>query len=271
MSTFEQQMVRGQLYAQLPVYQRMVRFAQEGIAAMLALCPRTYVSLSFGKQSMVMAHMVWQAAPDTPMYFLASSETWLMHDYADTIRRFLAICPVKLTIVQTNNAAMDITQQIEQLQETCPAIAWWFKTPGDPSWNWKQSRDYGDDDLQLMADRNAFDGWFWGLAKEESKVRAMTLSKTWDGQSHKSIFRYTDGKFRCCPLANWHLHDLAAYIATHDLPMLDAYRRHGLEARTTARATKKSVENGFMGMTRHYNMQALNALCARFPELRGDT
>jgi hypothetical protein len=61
---------------------------------------------------------------------------------------------------------------------------------------------------------------------------------------------------------------LAAYIAQHDLPMLDAYRRHGLEARTTARVTRKAYEHGFMAMSRHYNMATLNALAARFPELR---
>lgn len=271
MSIFEQQMVRGRLYAQLLVYQQRVSYAQEGIAAMLALCPRPRVSISFGKQSLVLAHMVWQVAPDTPMHFLAASETWLMDNFGEVIDAFLQRFPVRLHIRQTNDAAIDIDAPVRWLQERQPAIQWVFKTPGDSSWGWNRVVDEGDGELDRLADREEYDGWFWGLAKEESQVRAMTLAKTWDGQPHPTIFRYTDGRYRCCPLANWHVPDLAAYIAEHDLPMLRTYHREGLDARTTARVRRRSVDVGYMGKLRHYDIQAYNILCARFPELRGGT
>jgi 3'-phosphoadenosine 5'-phosphosulfate sulfotransferase (PAPS reductase)/FAD synthetase len=268
MSDFQRQLERGRLYAGLPLYQRRLASAQAGIDAMRSIAPNAYISLSFGKQSLVLAHMLQRFAPQTPAYFLASSETWLMHDYADVIDAYLQRFPLPLTIVQTNNAGLDISAAVQDLQARQPAIKWRFKLPGQPTWTWKQSRDYGDDDLQQMVQRADFDGWYWGLAKEESRARSITLSKRWEGQPHPTIFRYTDGKYRCCPLMHWQSEDLAAYIAQHDLPMLDAYRRHGLEARTTARVTRKAYEHGFMAMSRHYNMATLNALAARFPELR---
>ncbi len=53
--------------------------------------------------------------------------------------------------------------------------------------------------------------------------------------------------------------------------MLDTYRQRGLSARTTARVTRQAAEHGFMSLSRHYNIEVVNRLCARFPELRGAT
>lgn len=235
---------------------------------MQEIAPRAYVSLSFGKQSLILAHMLYGMAPETPMYFLASSETWLMHDYAAVIASFLERWPVRLTIVQTNHAALDIDAPIAWLSEQHSSIRWEMRPPGSPTWTWKESRDAGDRDLQEMVERTDFDGWYWGLAKEESRARAITLSTRWKGQPHPAIFRYTGGKYRCCPLMHWRVDDLAAYIATHDLPLLDAYRRQGLEARTVARLTRRALANGFAVAGRHYNLAMLNALATRFPEVR---
>lgn len=271
MSVLDQELMNGKLYAQLPIYKKRLAFALSGTEAMLDLCPRRYVSVSFGKQSIALAHMVYNLAPETPMFFLASSETWLMHNFIDVIDAFMRRFPIRLTIVQTNNAALDIDAHVERLQRLQPSISWRFKPPGDPAWDWKQSRDYGDKDLQEMVSRDAYDGWLWGLAKEESYARRVTLSRRWPGQPHPTIYRYTDGKYRCCPLQEWQTHDLAAYIATHDLPLLNAYHRHGLTTRTTARVTKRAAEQGFMYLARYCDIAAANALCARFPELRGYT
>lgn len=122
-----------------------------------------------------------------------------------------------------------------------------------------------------MCDRDDWDGWYWGLAKDESKPRRMTLSYRWDGQPHPTIFRYVDGKYRCCPIMNWTVKELAAYIATHDIPVLEEYHRLGLQSRTTARITKKTAENGGVMEIKYTDMSAFNRLCARFPELRSRT
>lgn len=264
-------LLQGRLYSQTSQYRRREEFARSAVEAMFDLGERFYVSLSFGKQSIVVADMVYAVRPETEMFFLASSESYLMHDFEEVIDRFMTRRPVRLTIVQTNNAALDIEPVVASLSRRQPAIRWQFKPPGDPAWNWKQSRDYGENDLQEMLPREGYDGWFWGLAKDESKGRRITLSARWPGQPHPAVFRYSDGRYRCCPLMNWSIADLAAYIAGHELPLLDAYRQRGLEARTTARVTRKAAEHGFMSMSRHYNINCVNRLCARFPELRGAT
>lgn len=267
-SPLERELFQGRMYAGTGWHKARRRWAYEAIREMLKLGERFYVSLSFGKQSAVVAHMLYHVAPQTPMLFLASSESYIIHDYVDVIDRFLTRWPINLTIVQTNNAALDIEADVAELSRRQPAIRWRFKPPGDPGWTWEETRAAGHDDLQAMAAREEFDGWFWGLAKEESKARRLTLSTKWEGQPHPAVYRYSDGKYRCCPLANWQALDLAAYIAEYELPMLDAYHHSGLSARTTARITGRSAEEGAMALMHHYFLSRSNALYARFPELR---
>lgn len=244
MSTLLQRQLRdGRLYGRLAQHRRRRESAAAGIAAMREVAPNSYVSLSWGKQSIVVAHMLYQVAPGTPMYFLASWESWAMHDFERVIDIFCRRWPINLRIVQTDHVS-------------------------GTDRSWKEARDAGDDDLASMTPRERWDGWYWGLAKDESRFRRLSLSTTWDGQPHPTILRYSDGRLRCCPLANWTLLDLAAYIGEHDIPLLSAYHEGGLEARTTARLTKRAAEAGGVAAIRRRDVAAFNRLCARFPELR---
>lgn len=268
MNKLEQHMLQGRLYQETYYFRKSLQFVIDGIRSMLVLSQRNYVSVSFGKQSICLAHMLWKVRPEMPMFFLASSESYLMHNFVEVIDAFMQIAPINLTIVQSNHAALDISDHVDRLSELQPTIKWRFLPTGDPAWSWKQVRDAGDDDLAQMVSRDDFDGWFWGLAKEESKSRRLTLSRQWEGQPHPSIFRYSDGKYRCCPLMNWHLDDLAAYIYRYKLPLLDTYHEDGLTARTTARLTRRSIEEGFMAKAHGKNPALANQFYARFPELR---
>jgi 3'-phosphoadenosine 5'-phosphosulfate sulfotransferase (PAPS reductase)/FAD synthetase len=242
MNIFDAQMAEGRLHRRLPMFAQRLSFAQDGIAAMLVAAPRLYVSISFGKQSLCLAHMVFHVAPETPMHFLASEETWHLYDYAAVIQQFRARWPINLTIHQT------------------------ARLSGAASW--KDARDAGDLDLQSMCPRNYFDGWFWGLACEESPQRKKTLLAGYGQETaHPSIFRYADGKLRCCPLMHWQTIDLAAYIGEHDIPLLSIYRRFGLQKRTTARVTKKMLRNQGMALARMTNSAGFRRIVDQFPEV----
>jgi len=176
------------------------------------------------------------------MHFLASDETWSMYDYAAVIEQFCERWPINLTIHQTH------------------------RFTNAPSW--KAARDAGDSDLQNMVPRNTSDGWFWGLACEEAPEREKTLMAGYRHDTpHPSIFKYRDGKFRCCPLMHWETIDLAAYIGEHDIPLLSIYQRYGLHQRTTARVTKKMLRNQGMTLCRMTNSAGFRELVNRFPEI----
>jgi 3'-phosphoadenosine 5'-phosphosulfate sulfotransferase (PAPS reductase)/FAD synthetase len=242
MNDYATQMAEGRLHRRLPEFGRKLAFAEQGIAAMLAAAPRVYVSISFGKQSLCLAHMVYTVAPRTPMHFLASEETWNLYDYQSVIELFCARWPIKLTIHQTNRLS--------------------------GATSWKNARDAGDKDLQDMCPRGDYDGWFWGLAAEESPQRKKTLLAAYRQKTaHPTIFRYADGKLRCCPLMHWQTIDLAAYIGYHDIPLLSIYRRFGLQQRTTARITKKMLRNQGMALARMTNSAGFRRIVNQFSEI----
>jgi len=243
MNIFEQQMKEGGIYKKLKKRKVRLEFAKEGIYEMLKISPKSYISLSFGKQSTCLAHMIYKINPDIPCYFLASAESWSMHNFKEVIEAFLKICPIKLMIVQTDHFFRND-----------------LKT-------WKENRDVGQFDLQKMCNRNDWSGWFWGLVKEESKERKITLCKQWEGQPHPTIFRYVDNKYRCCPLMNWDILDIAAYIEENNLPLLNIYKKLGLQMRTTARATKTAVLQGTMIYLKMIDIEGFNKMCKKFGEL----
>lgn len=242
-TNFDEQMLRGRLHARTAGHRRAVDYALAGIEAMLQAAPRCYVSLSFGKQSICLAHLAQRIQPDIPMYFLASSETWALYDYADVVHAYQRAHAPKLTIVQTDRLAQAST--------------------------WKGARDLGDQDLQRMCPRDQWDGWLWGLALDESRPRRITLAQgVKQRNAHPTIYRYADGKLRGCPIMRWGINDLAAYIGAHDLPLLGVYKRYGLTQRTTARITKLAARNGAMALARFSSGPALASITNRFPEVK---
>lgn len=249
MSVLAQQLAAGRAYARTRQCRYAFDDARRGIDAMRALAPLSYVSVSWGKQSICLAHLLYCVDPLMPMFFLASGETWAIHNYREVIDSFCVRFPIRLTIVQTDHVFDGAAR------------------------TWKESRDAGQHDLQRMCRRDEWDGWYWGLGADrsvkEGRGRRLSLQHRWPGQPHHTIFRYTDEKYRCCPLSRWTLHDIAAYLAVHDLPLLDEYHQFGLSARTTARLTRNAVESGEMARLRHKRPDVFNLLCERFPELRG--
>jgi hypothetical protein len=61
--TFAQQMDYGAIHAKLPIYQKCVDEAKAAIIAMHSIAPNSYLSLSFGKQSIILAHLLYQMQP----------------------------------------------------------------------------------------------------------------------------------------------------------------------------------------------------------------
>lgn len=246
MTPLQSQLRCGRLYAQLNEYQYYIRKAHSDIEKMREIAPHSYLSLSFGKQSIVLAHILFHVEPDLPMYFLASGESWQMHNFREIIDDFTSRWDINLTVVQTDH--------VYDGQEL----------------DWKSSRDAGQNDLQSLSKIEDWDGWYWGLTKEESKQRQLTLSRT-KNQLHwkHNIYQYQDGKYRCCPLAEWENMQLAAYIATHDIPLLEIYHEFGLDARTTARMTKQTARWGGLTHLKQHDITAYNEMLSRFPSLRG--
>lgn len=220
-----------------------VKRSVEIIEQALKLCNKPYVSFSCGKDSSVMAHMVLGIKKDVPLRFLSSGETRLVHnvdDILDFFRNFGA------TIEEIN---IDRVFSEE----------WKYVS-------WTEQRKAGNKDLQRL--NEGYDLVFMGLRKQESRNRQRTLNMLKTDWFPPYTYRYQSGMIRCCPLAEWTTVDVAAYLVSREIPVLDWYNFDSIEGRTTARLTGDAVRQNVLVYLKQKDPGAFYKLTARFPEFR---
>jgi len=195
MNILSRQLQEGRMFAQLPQFRHKLSNADIDIRAMFSHASRSYVTLSWGKQSIIVAHMVFVIAPETPCVHWSNPKAEILADFMDTRDAFLERYHLNYT-------------------------------------------EFSEGDIDLKGNGRRYmqeeklNGVFMGLAAEESKGRRYSLK-----QGSQTSMQYKDGTWRCCPLADWKVPDLAAYIAMYDLPLLRPYCRYGLDVRTSTGAT----------------------------------
>jgi len=240
MSKLEQDLKYGLVYAKTKKYQRHLEITTNSLLRFFEICSHPYLALSWGKQSIVLAHLIYQLRPETPMVFLRSWESFLLHDYERVMQQF----------------PFDINYR-EHFKDN---VSW-------NDWDWQTTRDYGSEDIQNMADEcfPEWDGVIMGLSKDESVARRITCSIS--NTEWRTIFRYKNGKHRCTPIQFWSIHDLSAYIATNEITLLSTYNNTGLKGRTTARITRDNAEMNGLRELKKENIGNYNTIVNRFPEL----
>lgn len=221
---------RGRLRAKLGVFQRRLSSARAIIAEGLALAPDSYVAFSVGKDSGVVLDLVREQQPEVEARFLRWPETALIDDYDHVIAAW-----------RSRGA------HIRELSLT-----------RDRSW------EANPDKWRQLAALTPTAGLFLGLRKDESRVRAMSLGR------YGPIHRLADGRWRFAPIWDWSTEDVLAWTVTRDLPLLDAYRRHGIETRTTSRIIARdqySIRENMLRRLREDNPVAYAALRNIYPDL----
>lgn len=209
MKTYYFELESGRIMSTMPQHKKKVAKARQDISEMISMCSSTYVSVSWGKDSTVLAHLVLSIDNNVPLVHWSSEQEKHISNF-DVVRDDF--------LTRFGGKYIDVK----------------------------------DDDLMSGKLRNAgkewslsngYDGVFIGLTKEESKARKYTLSMA----DKNNIFTYTDGFRRSCPLADWTVEDITAYVAANELKMLNLYERYGMNTRTSSRikqsgATRAGLE-----------------------------
>lgn len=89
MGIYEQQLAQGKLLAMMPDHKRKVQKALADIQQMLGVCDAPYVSLSWGKQSICLMHLVYQVDQTIPGVFWREPETHIITDFDNVIEQFI--------------------------------------------------------------------------------------------------------------------------------------------------------------------------------------
>lgn len=174
-----------QAWSKRPQFRAKVDQALSVIEQALAIAP-AYVACSWGKDSLVVAHLVWSASPAVLLFHDGSEDEDEQDNYTEVRESFLSQFPMPYKGIVRGYNAGDGGGLYEQLP-TEPMV-------------------------------------FLGLRAEENSRRRMALSRHGLIHQYKSDSPVRPrGHWRCCPIAWWSWRDVWAYIMAHDLPYLNAY------------------------------------------------
>lgn len=233
-------------HASLSVFRRRIQAVQRAILVGLDKMAHSYLSMSFGKDSMVMAHLVLQMAPDIPVLYVNCGE---FDEWPDTLR-------VKQEFLQR------FPCDFHELSG--PSIIGFYRQAGYAYYQDHEEtaevraiqRQYGqslEKAIVAKARELGCDGGFIGMRAEESANR-------------RRLFRWRGGLYfaderqmwACCPLEKWTGRDIWAYIVKNDLPYNELYDLHP--------AGREVARNGAMIGTRSEVQDRLSFLKRMYPD-----
>lgn len=214
------------LYSKMPEHKFLVNKTVSFIRWALTKVENPYLACSFGKDSSVMLHLVFNQFPNIKVKFLGKTETDLIDNYKGVIDwwRERNVLIARLT----------------------------YK-------GWMEGGIKTGIANNMQADGH--DSFFVGIRKDESVGRRITLRK--DGK----FYKMKDGKVRIAPMADWTVRDIATYMISNNLPVLEAYKREGFEARTTSNIPSKYPHEAIARL-KDSDIDSYNKLIKMFPDAK---
>jgi len=224
-------------HARLPVFRRRVESTRGIIAAGLALGP-SYVACSWGKDSIVMTHLVQSVDPEVPVVFFADPDQDMIDDYAGVSSGYMERFP---TVYEELNPGGD------RVPHKLAASRIWQR----------------------------YRVAFVGVREEECNSRRMDLIR--HGEIHQYTAGARAGSYRVWPLGKWSWKDVWGYICLHDLPYLPSYDAKMADDKRFSRTCNvmpkfmkdgpKGANMGRINRLRARNPAYYNYLCQNFPEI----
>lgn len=181
------------LYAQLKPYKALVNKTSGFIRWALTKVDKPYVGCSFGKDSSVMLHIVLKLVPDIKVKCYVGKEYQILDNYEEVFKWWQDNYNIDLDVIHFDQETMFEINRMRDLTSELTGL---------------------------------FDSYFVGLRIEESKPREMTLKK------HGMFFTKKNGMTRISPMADWKENDIAAYLLSNNIKILDTYDKLGFDRRT---------------------------------------
>lgn len=182
-------------------YARSVARAGEIIAEALDELPPAYVATSWGKDSIVLTHLVQRADPYVPVVHVGNRHQGLLSNYSAVRTTYLARWPIveyRHIEVEIGGASIRSVINTSGLNDIYPTR-------------------------------------YLGLRMQENGARVYALRK------YGAIHQYTSGEqaglWRVCPLIGWSWQDVWAYIAVNELPHLAVYDHPALGPKSVSRTS----------------------------------
>lgn len=194
--------IEFELYAQLLIFRHRVEKAKYLTALALSKMENPYIAFSTGKDSVVVADLVWRQDPNVPaVYFdadCAFPESKKLLDRYEAAGRQIVRWPCEPFLEIFRRAGGPTSNQCEK--ETMDSTVY---RP-----------------IKSLLAKYHFDGVFLGLRSEESQGRRKLVKV--QGQL---FWQKRDALWECLPIANWAYEDVWAYIVSQNIDYCTAYDR----------------------------------------------
>lgn len=245
------------LHAKLPAYGRAVQRAQDVVRhALDEVQGKWAVGCSGGKDSVALTHLALSAGWRGDLFHFHFEET-----PPENTAMVIALADRFGVGVETALVQGDF--------ETLRRIGHFFAMPetADEKAAVREGERRYKAEVESAARRAGYAGLFWGLRKEESRARAITLAKY--GMLYRAKTRET---WTACPLATWSARDVWAYLIAHELPWLPVYDASEDRERERSETTWLGFDqvwlNGQGQRLRERDPALWVRLCLKWPELR---
>lgn len=211
---------------------------------------RVYGSISGGKDSLVMAHLIRRSFPDCPFVWVNQGHLaeWpdcieLLNHLRDCGWNIVEICPPLGLIQLFRKYGMAFDGQFTALDR-------------------KHIEELLLKPLAEYCEINGVRGYAWGLRKE-SRGRSLYL------QSKGELYRRKDGMWVCSPVGFWKTQDIWCYIDATRLPYAAVYDKYGRESFRNGCPIDTALSNwGKLSWLRRHEPEVFEELCGYFPEVR---
>jgi len=231
-----------------------IRSADALIREAFSISDRWYVSCSFGKDSVVVLHLVLKHKPDIPVVFINSGycfpETYKVRD---RIKH------------EWNINLIEIKQKVDYIELT---REFGFSCDRTPTQQRKIVRKLKKTLMDGFALSGQYTGCFWGLRAEESKGRRELF------RFRGSLFRDKHGLYRCSPIWDWKWEDVWRYIKLNKLPYSEIYLKDKIidkkQIRNNSWLTMDGAPEGYVVWLKYYYPEIYNRLVREFGGKMGE-
>jgi 3'-phosphoadenosine 5'-phosphosulfate sulfotransferase (PAPS reductase)/FAD synthetase len=236
---------------QYPWLKKKIIRAKDSIKDWLEQCNyQVYSSISGGKDSLVMSHLIRQVYPDCPLVWVNQG---LLAEWDD--------CVELLDYLKS---------QDWNIIELCPVRDLWhlyldYGVPLEGTMDTKADKLINQrliyDPLNEYQELNNVKGYAWGIRKQESRNRAFYLNK------YGEVHTLKNGLVCCSPVAFWTTQNIWEYIDMHSLKYPAIYDVDRMTVRNGCPIGTTGANWGRLAELRKHYPDIYNQFVTKFPQI----
>lgn len=236
---------------QYPWLKNKITRAKNSIKTWLEQCDyQVYTSVSGGKDSLVMSHLIRQVYPDCPLVWVNQGYLAEWDDCVELLDylksqdwNIIELCPVR----DLWHLYLDYGVPLEGTMDT----------KADKLINQKLIYD----PLEEYQEMNNIKGYAWGIRKQESRNRAFYLNKYGEVHTLKN-------RLICCsPVAFWTTQNIWEYIDMHSLKYPAIYDVDRMTVRNGCPIGTTGANWGRLAELRKHYPDIYNQFVTKFPQI----